>query len=265
MALRRCSPDFSSKLLCTKYRHLLGRSSVPWERFTILSCSVSSPFHRKARQSHLLVAFFPFLLCLSLEIISRPRGVVKLLPLAHRNKAPVHPKVQVECDVPAPGSQPQNTCSAHGHISPHVLCHAQKSFTCQLDGGHSTWWQLQAEWEMPGSTLGMKPDTAAHSQCLNSVLLLEISIPFFKPIYFREHLSCWCNQRASCAHVNKPRGKFHAMFPPYTLCSAPFSSQWQLGPRQSLLFMWKYVVFLARFPKNMRIMRSCSPCDLQCL
>lgn len=46
---------------------------------------------------------------------------------------------------------------------------------------------------------------------------------------------CWCKQA---------QGKFHAVFPLCPLCSAPFSSQWQLCPGQSLTFMWKSVVFL---------------------
>lgn len=46
---------------------------------------------------------------------------------------------------------------------------------------------------------------------------------------------CWCKQA---------QGKFHAVFPLCLLCSAPFSSQWQLCPGQSLTFMWKSVVIL---------------------
>lgn len=49
-AQRGCSLGFFSNLLCTKHRHLLGHSSVPWERCAVPTCSVSSHFQQKARQ-----------------------------------------------------------------------------------------------------------------------------------------------------------------------------------------------------------------------
>lgn len=63
----------------------------------------------------------------------------------------------------------------------------------QLDGWHSRQWQLQAEWEVPGSTSGMKlntePDTVPQSWLVPKCLApIKNLYPSLEVHYFSEHL-----------------------------------------------------------------------------
>lgn len=90
-----------------------------------------------------------------------------------------------------------------------LLCCALQDLSHQLDGCHSCklsekYLGLPLSW----SQIQNLTQSHNHAQLPNTWLLLKISIPFLKPIYFREHLLCWCNWRARCAGVNKPKGSF---------------------------------------------------------
>lgn len=88
-----------------------------------------------------------------------------------------------------------------------LLCTAR--FSHQLGGCHSC--KLSEKYlALPWAWSQMQNLTQSHdhAQLPNALLLLKISIPFLRAVYFREHLLCWCNWRARCAGVNKPKGSF---------------------------------------------------------
>lgn len=90
-----------------------------------------------------------------------------------------------------------------------LLCCALQNFSHQLDGCHSC--KLSEKYlGLPRARSQTQNLTQSHNHAPlpNALLLLKISIPSLKPIYFREHLLCWCNWRAHCTGVNKPKGSF---------------------------------------------------------